>query len=268
MSNLKISTRLGYEIAAIYTKPENAPDKYPFVLLLHGFTGWKEEEHISTLADELTRAGIASLRFDAPGSGESSGNWQNDYRVSNYLGAIRELIDYAVENLSVDPERVGIWGHSMGGMIALVAAGKHLYDFKAVCGSQPSPGNIGRRHSEDPEQLDYRDDPKYWEEHDGITINSEHFGSFWLPAEHFIERMQYKATESVKNIHVPILFIAGDNDDLVPAEHVRVTFEAANEPKQYLEYHTDHFYKRNPAVLEQINNDTVAFFVKSLIQQA
>lgn len=255
MSNLTISTKLGYDLAAIYTKPVKGADKYPFVLLLHGFTGWKEEEHLSTLADELAKVGIASLRFDAPGSGESSGTWQDDYRVSNYLGVIKEVIDYAVENLAADPEQVGIWGHSMGGMTALVAAGQHLYDFRAVCGSQPSPGNIGR---------DYRDDPKYWEEHDGITINSEHFGSFWLPAAHFVERMQYKAPESVKNIHVPILFIAGDNDDLVPAEHVRVTFEAANEPKQYLEYHTDHFYKRNAAVLKQINTDTVSFFLKNL----
>jgi hypothetical protein len=255
MVNLTISTNRGYDIAAIYTKPEIASDKYSFVLLLHGFSGWKEEEHISTLADGFAKAGIASLRLDAPGSGESSGNWQDDYRVSNYLGVIREIVDYAVENLAADPNRVGIWGHSMGGMTTIIAAGQHLYDFKAVCGSQPSPGNIGR---------DYRDDPQYWQEHDGITINSEHFGTFWLPAAHFVERMQYKAPESVKNIHVPILFIAGDNDDLVPAEHVRVTFDAANEPKQYLEYHTDHFYKRNPAVLEQINQDTVAFFVKAL----
>jgi len=255
MSNLTITTKSGYELAAIYNKPETVSGKYPFVLLLHGFTGWKEEEHISTLADRLAEVGIASIRFDAPGSGESSGNWQEDYRVSNYLKAVKEVTDYAVKNLSIDPDRIGIWGHSMGGMTAIIAAGEHLYDFEAVCGSQPSPGNIGR---------DYRDDPQYWEEHEGITINSEHFGSFWLPAAHFIERMQYKAPESVKNIHVPILFIAGDEDDLVPPEHVRVTFEAANEPKQYLEYHTDHFYKRYPTVLEQINKDTVDFFVKAL----
>lgn len=255
MTDLKISTKLGYEIAAIYTKPDIVTGKYLFVLLLHGFTGWKEEEHISTLADDLAKAGIASMRFDAPGSGESSGNWQDDYRVSNYLGVIKELIGYAVENLSVDSEKVGIWGHSMGGMTAIIAAGQHLYDFKAVCGSQPSPGNIGR---------DYRDDPQYWKEHDGITINSENFGSFKMPAAHFVERLQYKAPESVKNIHVPILFIAGDEDDLVPVKHVRVTFEAANEPKQYIEYHTDHFYKRDAAVLEQINKDTVAFFAKAL----
>lgn len=256
MSDLTISTKLGYDLAAIYTKPKTVSDTYPFVLLLHGFTGRKEEEHISTLADELAKVGIASMRFDAPGSGDSSGSWEDDYRVSNYLGVIRELIDYAIEKLTVDPEKVGIWGHSMGGMTTIIAAGEHLYDFKAVCGSQPSPGNIGR---------DYRDDPKYWEEHDGITINSEYFGSFWLPAAHFIDRFQYNAPEAAKNIHVPLLLLAGDSDDLVPAEHVRVIFEAANEPKQYIEYHTDHFYKRNATVLHQINHDTVAFFVKYLV---
>src|SRR5687768_17569558 len=45
---------------------------FPLVLLLHGFTGWKEELHLSSLAKGLSAQGIATLRFDAVGSGESA----------------------------------------------------------------------------------------------------------------------------------------------------------------------------------------------------
>lgn len=255
MESLIIKTKSGYQLAAIYVKPEKQLDTYPFVLLLHGHTGWKEEEHLTTLSDDLAAAGIASLRFDAPGSGKSSGTWEEDYRASNYLAVIPEVVDYAIENLSADPDRLGIWGHSMGGMIAIVAAAQKQYDFKAVCGSQPSPGNIGR---------DFRDDKEYWQKNDGASIESEHFGTIWLPAAHFIDRMQYKTGESVKRVHEPLLLIAGTDDDLVPPQHVKQIFESANQPKQYLEYPTDHFYKRDKKMLQQINKDTVAFFASAL----
>ena len=255
MTNLKISTPSSYELAAIYTQPENGLGEYPFVLLLHGHTGWKEEEHLSTLAEDLAQAGIASLRFDMPGSGGSSGTWEKDYRVSNYLTAVKEVMDYVVANFSIDSEKVGIWGHSMGGMTAILAAAQKLYDFKAVCGSQPSPGNIAR---------DFRDDPEYWKEYDGVSIKSGHFGTIWLPAAHFIDRMQYKTSEAVKDIQAPLLVISGTDDDLVPATQVKDVYEAANEPKTYIEYPTDHFYKRNPEMLKMINKDTVDFFAKVL----
>lgn len=224
--------------------------------MLHGNTGWKEEEHLSTLADKLAENGIASIRFDSPGSGESDGTWQDDYRVSNYLAAVPKVYDYATRTLNLDANRAGIWGHSMGGMVAIYAAAQQPDTFKAVCGSQPSSGAMSRNFSEGIEQ---------WRTQGGVNIETEIFGTVRLPVAYFIDREQYNTLEAVKQIHAPLLLIAGLNDEIVSRESVQKIFHAANEPKKFLEYPADHLYKYDPATLEQINDDTVTFFSAILI---
>ena len=132
---LTIPTHLGLNLAAVYHQPA-IPGPHPLVILLHGFTGYKEEEHIVTLADDLAAVGIAALRFDAPGSGESQGTWADDYRLTNYIEAVPDVFSYGKTTLNIDPNRVAIWGHSLGGFVALACATRHPDYYVAVCGSQ------------------------------------------------------------------------------------------------------------------------------------
>lgn len=57
---------------------------FPMVLLLHGFTSSKDDFVISGLADELQSRGIASIRFDFNGHGESEGRFE-DMTVLNEI---------------------------------------------------------------------------------------------------------------------------------------------------------------------------------------
>jgi alpha/beta superfamily hydrolase len=61
------------------------------------------------------------------------------------------------------------------------------------------------------------------------------------------------------------LNIAGTKDTLASPERVGEIFEVANEPKQYLEFDTDHFYKRDADMLNQINRAIALFFNKNLL---
>ena len=75
------------------------------------------------LAHSLAGAGIASLRFDKRGVGESEGNFPSagpDDFVADVLGAM----EHAVSRMGFAKERVGLIGHSEGGMVALTAAAK------------------------------------------------------------------------------------------------------------------------------------------------
>ncbi|HWG84166.1 MAG TPA: alpha/beta fold hydrolase [Deinococcales bacterium] len=101
------------------------PGPHPAVLMLHGFTGSRGETHrlFVLLSRLLAENGIASLRFDFRGSGESEGGFEE-------MTASREVED-AVQALAqlrarpeVDPERVGLLGLSMGGMIAALTVGE------------------------------------------------------------------------------------------------------------------------------------------------
>ena len=74
-----------------------------------------------TLAHSLAEAGIASLRFDKRGVGESGGEFSTagpDDFVADVLGAVK----YLVRHEGIASGRVGLLGHSEGGMVALTAA--------------------------------------------------------------------------------------------------------------------------------------------------
>lgn len=103
----------------------------PGVLLLSGSGAQNRDSEIfghkpfAVLADALTRAGIAVLRVDDRGIGESGG------RLAEATGEI--LADDALAGLlqlqkhpRVDPSKVGILGHSEGGMIAPLAATRSI----------------------------------------------------------------------------------------------------------------------------------------------
>lgn len=75
------------------------------------------------LAHALAEAGIASLRFDKRGVGESEGDFSSagpDDFVADAVGAL----EYVVGQTRFSNERVGLIGHSEGGMVALTAAAR------------------------------------------------------------------------------------------------------------------------------------------------
>ncbi len=250
---LAITDHLGLKLAAIFHQPA-APAPHPLVILLHGFSGRKEEGHIASLAEALAAAGIAALRFDASGSGQSEGTWAEHYRVSNYLKDVTDVYNYALKNLPVDPARITIWGHSMGGLVALTAAVRSPDKFVAAVGSQPVSGQKNLTAEQD-EALRRTG----W-----FTTHSQTFGDFDLPSAFITDWLQYHLIQEIPNLKMPLLLLAGTTDTSVPATTVKQIFAAAPEPKTYLEYHVGHDYKHHPEVLAKINADTLAFFVKHL----
>ncbi len=250
---LTIPDHLGLKLAALYDEP-TSPGPHPLVILLHGFSGRKEEGHLSSLAADLAESGIAALRFDAPGSGHSEGTWAEHYRVSNYLADLGDVRNYAMEHLGIDPARIGIWGHSMGGLVALTAAVRSPSWFIAACGSQPASG---QKHLT-------AEAEKAWRETGWATFESRGLGQFRLPYDFIADRGRYNLITEIPDLKMPLLLIAGATDELVSTASVKKIFAAAPEPKTYLEYPTGHFYKREPAMLAQINLDTVNFFAHYL----
>jgi dipeptidyl aminopeptidase/acylaminoacyl peptidase len=223
---------------------------YPAVFLLHGNTGWKEETHLETLSKSLVDKGFVVVRFDSPGSGESEGTWADDYRATNYIEATKVVYDWVIANVEVDTERVGIWGHSMGGMVAVQVVARWPELFFALCGSQPSTGKASQTDS--------------WHKDGGFLMKTQIFGGVWLPAAFYEDRLQYDTAKTVKRLHLPQLYIAGTKDTLVPQKAVENIFANANEPKQLEIFKTDHFYKDNEEKLAQINTATASFFKESL----
>jgi dienelactone hydrolase len=110
----------------------NLPDGVenpPVVLMLHGFTGSRNEFPVAGgdvglfthAAAQLAEAGIASLRIDFTGSGQSGGAWE-DTTFSTQIADAVSAFDYLQALDGVDGDRVAILGYSQGGLVASHAA--------------------------------------------------------------------------------------------------------------------------------------------------
>lgn len=89
--------------------------KNPALLFMHGSGG--EQRYTSAyMADFFASKGIAVLIYDKRGTGKSTGNWSNSSFKDLANDAISG-IKLLQENPHIDPNKIGIYGHSQGGAI-------------------------------------------------------------------------------------------------------------------------------------------------------
>jgi pimeloyl-ACP methyl ester carboxylesterase len=93
---------------------------HPVVILLHGYPG---NERNLDLAQAIRRAGADVLFFDYRGSWGSGGTFSFAGAQEDMAAAIRFVRDPAsVAKYRIDPRRVALLGHSMGGWLAMLGA--------------------------------------------------------------------------------------------------------------------------------------------------
>ena len=112
------------------TLPDNSDRKTPVLIMVTGSGLQNRDEELfghkpfAVIADAFARAGIATLRYDDRGFGESTGDvvlCTTEDLKNDALAGVKLLRDRF--------ERVGVIGHSEGGTIALMLAGERQVDF-------------------------------------------------------------------------------------------------------------------------------------------
>ena len=120
--------------------PDGHGGNVPFVILFHGFCDDRNE--INFVPTELSRRmcerGIASVRFDFAGSGESDGLFE-DMTVSGEVADGQAILDYVRSLDFVDKSRIALHGLSMGGCVASMVAGLRNEDVCALSLWCPAP---------------------------------------------------------------------------------------------------------------------------------
>ena len=96
-------------------------DQCTMVILMHGIFSSKDYNPMPAIAKGLAKAGIASLRFDFNGHGTSEGRMQ-DMTIEKEIADAMAVYDY-VKALPYVSE-IGFLGHSQGGVVASMAAGR------------------------------------------------------------------------------------------------------------------------------------------------
>jgi hypothetical protein len=113
-------------LAGTLTLP-NAKGKFPVVILITGSGQQDRDETIfehkpfAVIADDLTKKGFAVLRYDDRGIGKSTGSFQN-CTSADFANDVRAAIAYLKTRQDINPKKMGLLGHSEGGMIAPMVA--------------------------------------------------------------------------------------------------------------------------------------------------
>ena len=128
-------------LQAIIQKPElQQGEQCPMVVFCHGFGGTKDGPLFELICDTLQAHGIASIRFDFNGHGESEGEFK-DMTVPNEIEDAKKVVTYVRDLRYVSD--VAIVGHSQGGVVASMTAGQLSEEqgepaFKAVALMAPA----------------------------------------------------------------------------------------------------------------------------------
>ncbi len=134
------------QLAGTLTLPKQT-GSFPAVVLISGSGPQNRDEELMghkpflVWADYLTRNGIAVLRFDDRGTAASKGNFKTAI-TPDFASDVEAAVQYLKTRKEIDKKKIGLIGHSEGGIIApMVAAGSKDISFIVLLAGTGVPGN-------------------------------------------------------------------------------------------------------------------------------
>lgn len=218
-----------YQIPAVLTLPSG---EYPApgVVMLHGTGADKNEVGglYTKLAVALAEQGIASLRIDFAGTGDSPVGYRR-YNLSTAVTDAQTALSYMMRQKGIDKHRLGLVGFSQGGLIAQLLAEnddrvKAMVLWSSVGGDgQGSFARLFDKHYPEAQKRGYSDVSFRWRP-------PLAFDRIW-----FEEVEANTSLSDLKDYHGALLAIAGADDQAVPYETSERIINAAGSFESRLE---------------------------------
>ena len=250
---------IDHDIPAVICIPEG-DGPFPIVVMLHGTGSDKSEAGGGYLlaAPALAEAGIASVRFDFIGNGESTADYI-DYNFTSAVDDTNIAFAYAASLPRIDGHRAGIMGWSQGGTIALLAAGENPAYKSVVCwAGAPDLSGVA-----DLEAYEIAKENGFYE----LTFDWR--SSLKLGLQWFDEAYGTDVLEVFSNSTAPVLAINGALDTVVdPVNAQRIVDASRNNESEVLLIegadHTFNIFTGDMTAFDQLIGATVDWFVKTL----
>ncbi len=273
----------GYKLSGYIRIPQNFKKKIPGIVCCHGYSG-QIEVYMTDISEKLSAAGYATLIFYHRGLGESEGP-QSRVIPQEQAEDIRNAITYLQTRAEVDPDRIGLYGASLGGANVIYAAG---IDPRVQCVVETGGIGDGERWLKSVRRrwewlaflkeiekdranrvltgISRIVDPHYILPPDPDTSKimdpkfksfRQKWGSKGYPLETADAIIAYKPELVAERISPrAVLFIHMGNDVLVPPEESWNMYQRANEPKRIVIMsgcvHYDVYKFNNPAVFDKV----------------
>ena len=218
---LEFENSKGEKLAGLLELPERAGDVSSFALFAHCFTCGKDIAAASRISRALATRGIAVLRFDFTGLGNSDGDFAN----TNFSSNIGDLI-LAAKALEENYRAPQILiGHSLGGAAVLGAAAK-LDSVKAVVtiGAPATAQHVAHLFKEKADQIQQQ----------GEAVVALGAREFSIKKQFLDDIDQYSSTEKIRDLDAALLVFHSPIDTIVSIDEAASIYQAARHPKSFI----------------------------------
>ena len=112
----------GLKVNGLLTVPkkENGGSLYPAIVFVHGYIPPQEYQtnvNYATYVDYLAKSGLVVFKIDLRGHADSEGEAGGAYYSDDYIVDTLNAVEALRSSEIVDPDLIGLWGHSMGGNV-------------------------------------------------------------------------------------------------------------------------------------------------------
>ena len=191
------------KLATLPNEPARVLKSPKVILYFYGAGGNKSYFNILARIKGLRQLGFSILVADYRGFGSSKGDFPSESQLYQDSQA---ALDYLLRVRRIPPKQIAIYGESLGGAIALNLAVKHpQISGLIVQSSFTSMAETVKRTS--------------W------------YGIFPID---LILNQRFDSISRVRSLQIPVLFIHGTADTVVPSDMSKKLYNAAPEPKQLL----------------------------------
>ncbi|OCB78449.1 alpha/beta hydrolase [Flavobacterium crassostreae] len=252
-SKIILQTKTG-EIYGTLTTPEKF-DKIPVALIIAGSgptdrdgnNPMMKNNSLKILASELSKNGIATLRYDKRGIAESkgAGKSESDLRFDDYVNDAKEWIQLLKKDKRFSI--VIVIGHSEGSLIGMIA-GTSVDKFISIAGAGQSADKIIKEQlSSQPKVVQDLSFPIIDSLKSGKTIDNvpPMLNSLFRPTvqPYMISWFKYDPQNEIKKLFIPTLVLQGTNDIQVSIEDAKRLSNANPKAELVLINNMNHIFR-------------------------
>ncbi|MDG1334106.1 MAG: alpha/beta fold hydrolase [Crocinitomicaceae bacterium] len=209
----------GQTLAARLELPDGEP--IGFALFAHCFTCNKDLTALRNISRALMKSGIAVLRFDFTGLGESEG----DFEITNFSSNVDDLIcaaDFMKENYQAPSILIG---HSLGGAAVIFAANRiESVTAVATIGAPSDPNHVAHLFGSGIDKIKEEGEAR-------LLIGGRKFNI----QKQFLDDINDKNMSStLKKMRKPLLVMHSPQDTVVEIENAAKIYQDAWHPKSFV----------------------------------
>lgn len=239
-------TNDGVRLHAKLDEPEGARR---LALVFHGLTGHMEERHIVAVAQALNEVGVATLRVELYGHGQSDGDFA-EHTLYKWITGALAVMDYAKE-LGYE-QGFYVTGHSQGGLLSMLLAALRPDDVRALMPLSPAIVLIDAARTGNLFGITF--DPRH------VPDRLEMPGGRCINGNYLRVARTLHVDEAIDDYEGPVLLVHGTADEAVPVHYSVDAAERYAHAKLVLVDGDDHGYHQH---LNQVL-DAIKAFVTEL----